>query len=249
MTDESKAQRTRSGNKRQRRRERAHRRPGGLAILVAAAAISLCACGGSSTPNAASSPTVANLGSSTVDGSHSTTTTLPTGNPTQLLDDWAACMRRHGDPDQADPTIDANKDIEINWNPAITGGYYGTYKGGQGNSGPGQYCRSYLSAAQTALGGNQQQPGSSEATLEKFSQCMRANGIPDFPDPVNGNLSFNLGAGGDLNPKNPIFQNASKMCARKTGAHVPGTGGSPPPGTIKLDGAGPLPNSGAGANG
>lgn len=232
-----------------------HERPRRLVALLAGAAIGLAGCSGSSAPPAASSPTVASLPTSTraVVGSGnsggSTTTTPPADNATALVDEWATCMRGHGDPEQADPTIDANKDIDISWNPAITGGIFGTNKGGQGNSGPGQYCRTYLSEAQTALGGNEQPNGSDQATLVKFSACMRANGVADFPDPVNGTLSFNLGASGDLNPSNPAFQHVSKLCAQKTGAHVPGDGGPPPPGVIRLDGAGPLPNAGAGGNG
>jgi hypothetical protein len=215
----------------------AHPRSVGLAVLVAAAAAALAACGGPSSPH------VASLGHNGSNGGGITTTTLPKENPTQLLDQWATCMRSHGDTNQADPTIDANKNIDITWNSAITGGYDGTNKGGQGNAGPGQYCRAYLNAAQTALGGDQQQPhaGQDQETLVKYSQCMRANGISDFPDPVNGNLTFNLGAGGDLNPNNPDFQTAQKLCAQRTGAHVPGVGGTPPPGTIRLNGAGLLP--------
>ena len=232
-----------------------YRRPRGLVAILAGAATGLAGCSGSSAPPAASSPAVASLPSSTNAGPSSghsggsTTTTPVTDNATALVDEWATCMRSHGDPDQADPTIDANKDININWNPAITGGIFGTNKGGQGNSGPGQYCRTYLSEAQTALGGNRQPTGSDQATLVKFSDCMRANGVTDFPDPINGTLSFNLGAGGDLNPSNPTFQHVSKLCAQKTGAHVPEAGGPPPPGTIRLDGAGPLPNAGASASG
>ena len=98
------------------------RRPGGLAVLVAVTAVGLAACSGSP-----SSPQVASLGnssgnstgSSAITGSSSTT--LPKGNPTELLDGWAACMRSHGDTSQADPTITANKLIDIAWNPATTG--------------------------------------------------------------------------------------------------------------------------------
>jgi len=169
------------------------------------------------------------------------TTTLANGDPARLVDEWATCMRSHGDPDQADPTVDANKDIDIDWNPAITGGIFETNKGGQGNSGPGQYCRACLDAAQKASGGDQQPSGAEQVTLEKYSECMRSIGIPDFPDPTNGALSFNIGAGGDLNPNNSTFQHASRLCVQRTGAHVPGVGGPPPPGTIRLDGAGPLP--------
>ena len=218
---------------------------------MATAALALAACGGSSTPGVASlgsnsgnngADTPTSSGHNDASGAGSAATTLPNGNPTRLLNEWAACMRSHGDPNQADPIVDANRDIDINWDPAIPGGYDGTDKGGQGDLGPGQYCRAYLTEAQTDLGGNQQGSRSTnQATLEKLATCMRANGIPDFPDPIDGNLSFNVGGGGDLNPNNPTFHHAAELCARRTGAHLPGVGG-PPPGTIKLDGGGPLPN-------
>jgi hypothetical protein len=156
-------------------------------------------------------------------------------------------MRAHGDPNQADPSIDANRDIVITWDPAIPGGYNGTNKGGQGNSGPGQFCRAYLNAAQLALQGGHRPKPPDQATVEKFSKCMRANGIPDFPDPTANGLSLNVGAGGDLNPSNTTFQNAAKLCAQRTGVHLPGAGGTPPPGIVKLNG--PLPGGGSGAGG
>jgi hypothetical protein len=211
-------------------------RSGGLVVLVAAAAIGLATCSGG--PSASQ---VTSLGETGGSNHGNTTTTLPTGNPTRILDEWADCMRSHGDTNQADPTIDANKDIDVTWNPALTGGIYGSNKGGQGNAGPGQYCRTYLNAAQTALGGNQQPQPQSDQTLERYSQCMRANGIPDFPDPMNGTLSLNLEAGGDLNPRSPTYQNTSKLCVERTGAHVPTAASTPPPGIIRLNGAGPLP--------
>ena len=223
---------------------RTYRRSGGLAVLVAAAAIGLVACGGST--NSAHVASLGNSGSdpsgnSTTSGS--STTNLPKGNPAQLLDEWAACMRSRGDRGQADPTITASKVIEVVWNPATPGGLYGTNKGGQGNSGPGQFCRAYLTAAQMALRVGQPPPKVDLATLLKFSECMRANGIANFPDPSANGLSFSVNAGSDLSPSNPTFQNASKVCAKKTGAKVPGNG-PPPPGTIAIDGSGP-----AGTNG
>jgi hypothetical protein len=145
-------------------------------------------------------------------------------------------MRAHGDPGQADPTIDANKVIHLTWNPSIPGGIDGTYKGGQGNDGPGQYCRKYIDEAEADLQGGQHQQQPSQAQLLRFSQCMRANGVPDFPDPSNGGLSFNRGGGGDLNPDNPLFQNASRLCAEQTGVRGFATGGSPPPGSIEFNG-------------
>jgi hypothetical protein len=205
--------------------------------LVVAAAMGLAACGSSSSPNVASLSKSSSDGSRT--GSGRLANTLPTGDPTRLMDEWATCMRRHGDAGQADPTITADKLIDINWNPAVPGGYNGTNKGGQGNSGPGQFCRAYMEAAQIALRGGRSFPRPTVLTLLRFSECMQANGISDFPDPTSSGLSIPVDAGGDLNPSNPTFHNANTVCAKKTGGQVPFGGGTPPPGTIELDGGGP----------
>ena len=83
----------------------------GLVILIGAAALGLVACNAAST----NAPRVASLGarSSDSDSRKSTTTALKAGNPTQLMDQWAACMRSNGDPNQTDPTIDAYGVINI----------------------------------------------------------------------------------------------------------------------------------------
>ena len=46
-----------------------------------------------------------------------------------------------------------------------------------------QTCSSDLSAAQTTLRGGQPLQKPTPATLLKFSECIRASRIPDFPDP------------------------------------------------------------------
>lgn len=56
----------------------------------------------------------------------------------------------------------------------------------------------------------------------KFSNCMRANGLANFPDPsAGGGLNFQLGPG--LNPQSPSFQSAQKACSK----YEPGGGGPP----------------------
>jgi hypothetical protein len=226
-----------------------YRRPARLAILVAAAAIGLAACsGGSSTPHVASLGNRSNGASgSTANGSSSTAT--GSGNPSQLLDEWATCIRGHGDPSQADPTIDANKDIEItmtNVSDTLAGEVHGS-------SGP---CSSYLLAAENALRGGQPAPHAPPlATQVKYAECMRANGVPDFPDP-NGSQDQYVG---NLDPNSPTFQNADKLCSAKTGEpyYAPGTEApgvvivrscTPPPGR-QCPAGGPGANSGgAGAS-
>jgi hypothetical protein len=198
------------------------RRSGVLAILVAAAALALVACGGPSTPR------VASLGTT---GSHSgaTTTTVLTGNATQLLDEWAACMRSHGDPNQVDPTVDANKVIQLTLPAGFTDGLGALLNGGGGHS-----CASFMTAAQSALRGGEPPQTPSLATAEKFAQCMRANGVPDYADPTGGQSVVHATAGSDLDPANPIFQAASTLCANKTGFQKFGNS-TPSPGTINVN--------------
>lgn len=45
----------------------------------------------------------------------------------------------------------------------------------------------------------------------KFSQCMRAHGVPKFPDPsAGGGIEFNAGSG--INPFSPAFKAAQTAC-------------------------------------
>ena len=89
-------------------------------MLVAAAAIGLTACSG----GPPDSPHVANLGTSTTKagghGGASTTTAPKGGNATQLMDEWATCMRANGDPNQTDPTIDQYGVINITIPQGVT---------------------------------------------------------------------------------------------------------------------------------
>ena len=202
-----------------------NRRWGGLAVLVAAAAIGLAACSGSSSPH------VASLGKNSSDGSPhtTTTTTAPAGSPAQLLGEWASCMRSHGDPGQIDPTVDANKVIQI----TLGSGY-----NGQGLRGESDACGTYLSAAQTALGGGTPSSSSSEATGLKFARCMRANGVPDYPDPSGASQVAHATSGSGFNPNNPAFVAASTLCAKKTGYQSKFSTGAPQPGSINVNAPG-----------
>jgi hypothetical protein len=205
----------------QRDRRPTYRRAGGLVVLVAGAAFGLTACSGSSSPH------VASLGQRSVDGSVSTTTTVPARSPTQLLDEWATCMRSHGDPNQVDPTVDASKVIQITLDTNV---------GLRGENGA---CGSYLSAAETALGGGTPPASSDEETALKFAQCMRANGVPTYPDPTTGNnQTLHASSANDLNPASPTFEAASTLCTKKTGYASKFSAGPPPPGSINITMAG-----------
>jgi hypothetical protein len=193
-----------------------------LPAAVIAAVIGLAACSGSS-----SSPQVASLGQGNGGNSSGTSSgsggggggsvTTGSGNPTQLLDEWAACIRKHGDPSQSDPTIDADKDIEI----SMTNVPKALEDEIHGSTGP---CSNYLVAASLALNGGHPQPTDNPVQDEKWAQCMRATGFPNWPDSVDGETNFR---GTGIDPNSPAAQNATKTCDERVGLPDYGNGNGP----------------------
>lgn len=60
--------------------------------------------------------------------------------------------------------------------------------------------------------------------LRRFAQCMRDNGVTNFPDPTDQGLQLD-GNNPEFAPDNPTFQQAQKACAKFEPA--PGPGESP----------------------
>jgi hypothetical protein len=112
-------------------------------------------------------------------------------------------MRAHGVPDFPDPNAQGqiaisggpNSDLNPN-NP--------TFMKAQND------CQSKLPKPSPA-----QQAQALQNAL-KVAQCMRAHGITDYPDPQSkgGRVSISLHSspGSDLNPNDPAFQAAQKVC-------------------------------------
>jgi hypothetical protein len=69
-----------------------------------------------------------------------------------------------------------------------------------------------------------QGPPPSAADQAKFrkqalaqARCMRAHGVPDFPDPQfgdNGQATLAIKKGSGLDPRDPAFQRAQKVCMK-----------------------------------
>ena len=82
-------------------------------------------------------------------------------------------------------------------------------------------------AAATTTGAGSAAP-SSQAQVEedalKYSQCMRANGVPNFPDPSSGG-GFQFASGSGIDPSSPAYQSARAKCQKLLPA------GPAPPGT------------------
>jgi hypothetical protein len=57
--------------------------------------------------------------------------------------------------------------------------------------------------------------GDPEETMEmmlEFAQCMRDNGVSDFPDPSPGGGGMIIGSEAGINPFSPTFQAAAQTC-------------------------------------
>jgi hypothetical protein len=67
--------------------------------------------------------------------------------------------------------------------------------------------------------------GSPEAAALAFAGCMRANGLPDFPDPKGGG-GFLFHTGGGADPSSPAFKTAQTKCKKFL---PPGPGSGAPP--------------------
>ncbi len=55
----------------------------------------------------------------------------------------------------------------------------------------------------------------------KLADCMRANGVPTFPDPSGGGGGLDL-AGTGIGPQSPAFKSARRACARLAPGGAPG---------------------------
>jgi len=66
--------------------------------------------------------------------------------------------------------------------------------------------------------------GLSQSAGIRFSACMRAHGLPSFPDPQPGG-GIQIAAGSGINPASPAFQDAQKRCRDLVPGGGPGGGG------------------------
>jgi len=81
-------------------------------------------------------------------------------------------------------------------------------------------------AVALAACGSSQKPSSPTAsgTFSKplaLANCMRAHGVPNFPDPTDGGGGVNL-AGTGINPQSPAFKSARQVCAKLAPTASPG---------------------------
>jgi hypothetical protein len=121
-------------------------------------------------------------------------------SPYQQAVAYAQCMRAHGVPGFPDPDSKGNFIIK---GPEL-GGSAGQYRSAD------ESCRHLLPNGGQMTAAQQQQ---ALRQALKFSACMRAHGLPSFPDPTtrNGGVTISVGVSG-MNPNSPQFQSAQRAC-------------------------------------
>jgi hypothetical protein len=162
----------------------------------------------------------------------STSTTLPeTSNATALVDEWATCIRRQGDPNQTDPTVDSHGGINI-----IVPQGVASHQFGEDLHNATGTCSEYLAAAQKVLRVEFPAPAfvPDEALLVQYAGCMRTNGVPNYPDPTGDETNLN-----GINMNSPIFENANNVCGKQINAPAWWINGWGPPGDISSSNFGP----------
>jgi hypothetical protein len=179
-------------------------RAGAVALAPAAAvALALLAsgCGSSPSGGVATVPSAKSTGSSKSSSGAS-------GKPDAAA--YSACMRRNGVPNFPDP--DSSGHIKLTSGRSANGQTTGVDVNSPGFKKAQQACQKLQ-----PKGGkpSRQQEQKEQQAMLKLAQCMRAHGVPKYPDPkVNPNGGSEMTMGEDVNPNSPQFKAAQATCQK-----------------------------------
>jgi hypothetical protein len=177
------------------------RRRGPFAAALVGVALTAAACGGGS--NAA----VAHVGKTTPATAATAGTQAGAYGPSyQRGLKYTACMRKNGEPGFPEPNSQGDFLFKATGGPNATSGVNPnspTFQAAQ------KACKALAPVTPTAG-----QDSSLLAQALKYSQCMRTNGVPNYPDPKEsgGKVEMFIGAGDGVNTNSPQFQKATQAC-------------------------------------
>jgi hypothetical protein len=180
------------------------------AVALAAAAIAVgvlvAGCGGSSpTGGVASIGSHASKTSSTSSAAGGTAGGGESSPGSQAIA-YAECMRSHGVPNFSDPQISRSGNevkVAIRVTPAITGNP--DFKSAQ------RACAKLLPGGGPGSGPNHQIDPQEQSRYLKAAACIRAHGVPSFPDPTFSGGGVHIAHQG-LNESSPAFKAAVRAC-------------------------------------
>jgi hypothetical protein len=125
---------------------------------------------------------------------------------------YSRCMRSHGVPDFPDP--DGQGEFQLQAVQVHNG--VKTVMRDQFPSSPAfqaaqRVCGSFGSAGRQVTAAQEEQEFQKSL---KAAACMRANGVPNYPDPtlIDGTIDHNFNSGLKINPSSPAFQQAEQKC-------------------------------------
>ncbi len=145
--------------------------------------------------------------------------------------EFAGCMRSHGVPNFPDPGAGSGGGLQIQSSQRNGQGQTMTVNGVAVNAPAFQSamnsCQKYMPKPKPISGGITQL----KANALKYGECMRSNGVPNFPDPKvqsgpNGGVGVQIGGSG-IDPQAPAFKAAQQKCRSIMGLPA---GGLPPNG-------------------
>lgn len=110
---------------------------------------------------------------------------------------YSQCMRAHGITKYPDPDNQGHISLTQRDGIDISSAQFQAAQ---------QACKSL----QPGAGSSSQQAQQAAGAL-KYAQCMRAHGVPKFPDP-NDQGGFQIEPGSGMNPNSPQYQSADKTC-------------------------------------
>lgn len=123
---------------------------------------------------------------------------------------FAQCVRAHGVPDFPDPNSQGDF--------IITGNGVNQVQLQSARAA----CRKLLPQGSGQLSGPQQH--SALTRLLEYARCMRAHGIPNFPDPVSSGHGVSFPSASGLDPQSQQFQAAQQACKSDLPAGALGSG-------------------------
>ena len=156
-----------------------------VAVAVVAAAVAACSSSSSSSPSATPS--------------HAAGRAHSAGGPLA----FSACMRSHGVPSFPDPTSNGGISIQVQPGSAIDPNSL-AFQSAQ------RACQSLLPAGKTS--GGSVSP-TMRAQILRYAACIRAHGVPNYPDPTFNGNAVNFGNLSSINPNSPAYQSALSACA------------------------------------
>jgi hypothetical protein len=112
---------------------------------------------------------------------------------------YVQCMRENGVPNMADPKVGDNGEIQMNLD-------------GKGTD-PARVDAAQRKCKKLLPNGGEPQKVDPERLeqMRKYAQCMRDNGVPDFPDPTDQGFQLD---GNKFPPDDPKMKAANAKCSK-----------------------------------